>query len=326
MAKIKEKSILEIIREKHGQESMIRLGDKPATDLDVIPTGSISLDKALGIGGIARGRIIEIFGVESSGKTTLAQHIIKESQKQGGTCAFIDAEYSLDPAYSKKIGVNMDDLLLSQPDNGEEALEIVETLVKTNKVDVIVVDSVSALVPKAELEGDMGERHMGLQARLMSQAMRKLTGIIAKTNTLVIFINQIRYKIGVVYGNPEVRSGGNALKFYASTIFDMRPIAKIIKYKGTINEKVIGSRIRLKIVKNKVGSPHGKVEFDIMYNEGISKSGDVMDAGIKKGIIKKTASTYSFGEIKLGVGRENVKTFLKENENILKEIKTKIIC
>ena len=325
MAKIKEKSILEIIREKHGQESMIRLGDKPATDLDVIPTGSISLDKALGIGGIARGRIIEIFGVESSGKTTLAQHIIAEAQKKGGTCAFIDAEYSLDPTYSEKIGVNIKDLLLTQPNSGEEAMEIVETLIKTEKIDVIVVDSVSALVPKAELEGDMGERHMGLQARLMSQAMRKLTGIIAKTNTIVIFINQIRYKIGVVYGNPEVRSGGNALKFYASTIFDMRPISKIVKYKDTPKEKTIGSRIRLKIVKNKVGSPHGKVEFDIMYNEGISKSGDVMDAGIKKGIIKKTANTYNFGETKLGVGRENAKTYLKENEEILNKIKNLIL-
>jgi len=313
------KKIMEIIREKHGKESMIRLGDKPATNLSVISTGSISLDKKLGIGGVPRGRVIEIFGPESSGKTTLAQHIIAEAQKKGGLCAFIDAEYSLDLDYSKKIGIKVEDLLLSQPDTGEEALEILDTLVRTNQVAVVVIDSVSALVPKAELEGEMGERHMGLQARLMSQAMRKLTSSIANSNTTVIFLNQIRYKIGVFFGNPETTSGGNALKFFSSVRIDLRKKA-VIKNK----EEILGNRVRAKIIKNKVGSPFGETEFDIMYNEGISISGDVLDTGTVLEIIEKKGNSYSFGEVKLGVGREKAKTFLKENEDIFNQIKEKI--
>jgi len=313
------KTTIDGIKAKHGKDSIIRLGDKPATNLDGFSTGSISLDMAIG-GCIPRGRVIEIYGNESAGKTTLAQHIIAEAQKKGGNCAFIDAEHSLDPEYSKKIGVNVDDLILSQPDNGEQALDILEDLVRSGSFAVIVIDSVSALVPKAEIEGEMGDSHMGLQARLMSQAMRKLTGVIATSNTTVIFLNQIRMKIGIVFGNPETTSGGNALKFYSSIRIEMRKSAKIKK-----GEDIIGNRVKIKIVKNKVAPPFKTTEFDIMYNEGISTSGDVLDTGLKLEIIDKKGNSYSFGEVKLGVGREKAKTFLKENENILNEIKDKIL-
>jgi len=313
------KDVITAIKDKHGDGSVMKLGDKPPTNLNGFSTGSISLDIALG-GCVPRGRMIEIFGPESSGKTTLAQHIIAEAQKKGELCAFIDAEHSLDPEYSKKIGVKVEDLYLSQPDNGEQALSILEELASSNMVSVIVLDSVAALVPKAELEGEIGASHMGLQARLMSQAMRKLTGIVHKSNTLVIFINQTRMKIGRVFGNPETTSGGAALKFYASIRIRLAKSAVIKK-----GDEVIGNLVNAKIVKNKVAAPFKTAEFDIMYNEGISTSGDILDTGLKMKKLDKTGNTYSFGDIKLGVGRETAKTFLKENEKVLNQIRDLIL-
>ena len=304
------------IRSKFGDGSIMRLGDAKKMQVDAIPTGSLSLDLALSIGGVPRGRVIEIYGPESSGKTTLASHIIAEVQKLGGTAAFVDAEHALDPAYAEKIGVNIKDMLISQPDTGEQALDIVETLVRSGAVDVVVIDSVAALVPKAEIDGEMGDSHMGLQARLMSQALRKLTGIVSKTKTCVVFINQIRMKIGVVFGNPETTTGGNALKFYASCRIEVRRSAQIKK-----DEKVIGNQVNVKIVKNKVAPPFRTTQFDIMYNEGISISADTLDTGVNLGVIAKNGNTYLFGETKLGVGREAAKQFLKENPKLIKQIR-----
>ncbi len=313
-------SAMEQIRAKFGEGSIMKFGDARKTDVDAIPTGCLSLDIALGIGGIPRGRVIEIFGPESSGKTTLAQHVVAEVQKMGGIAAFVDAEHALDPLYAEKIGVNIKDLIISQPDSGEQALEIVETLVRSNAVDVVVVDSVAALVPQKEIEGDMGDQHMGLQARLMSQALRKLTGSISRTNTVVIFINQIRNKIGVFFGNPETTTGGNALKFYASVRVEIRRAAQIKQ-----GENIIGNRVKVKIVKNKVAAPFRTCEFDIMYNEGISLSGDVLDLGVDYDVIKKSGNSYSFGEIKLGVGRETAKKFLKEDAKLMKTLRKAIL-
>lgn len=320
---------LKAIQTKFGEGSIMKFGDSPKVDINVIPTGSIGLDMALGVGGIPRGRIIEIFGPESSGKTTLSLHIVAEAQKQGGICAYIDAEHAMDPEYTKKLGVNINNLLISQPDNGEQALEIVESLVRTGKIDVIVVDSVAALTPKDEIEGDMGAYHVGKQARLMSQALRKLTAIVARSKTVVIFINQIRMQIGVMFGNPETTPGGKALKFYTSVRLDIRKIAQIKK-----GEDVVGSRTRVKIVKNKVAAPFKQTEFDIIYNEGISKEGEIMALGEKFKIIEKTGNSYFYtgaGEkdekIKLGVGYDATRKFLKEDKKvstqILKEIKKK---
>ena len=313
-------SAIEQIRTKFGEGSIMRFGDARKTNVDAISTGCLSLDLAFGIGGVPRGRIIEIFGPESSGKTTLAQHIVAEVQKLGGIAAFVDAEHALDPDYAEKIGINVKEMLISQPDTGEQALEIVETLVRSNAVDVIVVDSVAALVPQKEIEGDMGDQHMGLQARLMSQALRKLTGIVSKTKTVVIFINQIRNKIGVFFGNPETTSGGNALKFYSSVRVEVRRSAQIKQ-----GEKIIGNRVKAKIVKNKVAAPFKTAEFDIMYNEGISLSGDLLDLGVENDVIKKSGNSYSFAEVKLGIGRENAKTTLKSQEKLMKEICNKIL-
>ena len=320
---------LKSIQTKFGEGSIMKFGDAPKVDINVIPTGSIGLDMALGVGGIPRGRIIEIFGPESSGKTTLSLHIVAEAQKKGGICAYVDAEHAMDPEYTKKLGVNINDLLISQPDNGEQALEIVESLVRTGKIDVIVVDSVAALTPKDEVEGDMGAYHVGKQARLMSQALRKLTAIVAKSKTVVIFINQIRMQIGVMFGNPETTPGGKALKFYTSVRLDIRKIAQIKK-----GDEVVGSRTRVKIVKNKVAAPFKQTEFDIIYNEGISKEGEIMALGEKFKVIEKTGNSYFYlpaGEktekVKLGVGYDATRTFLKENKkvagDILKEIKKK---
>ena len=308
------------IRSKFGDGSIMRLGDAKKMEVDAIPTGSLSLDLALGIGGVPRGRVIEIYGPESSGKTTLASHIIAEVQKLGGTAAFVDAEHALDPAYAERIGVNIKEMLISQPDTGEQALDIVETLVRSGAVDVVVIDSVAALVPKAEIDGEMGDSHMGLQARLMSQALRKLTGIVSKTKTCVVFINQIRMKIGVVFGNPETTTGGNALKFYASCRIEVRRSAQIKK-----DEKVIGNQVNVKIVKNKVAPPFRTTQFDIMYNEGISISGDTLDTGVNLGVIAKNGNTYLFGETKLGVGREAAKQFLKENPKLIKQIREAVM-
>lgn len=320
---------LKSIQTKFGEGAIMKFGDSPKVDINVIPTGSIGLDMALGVGGIPRGRIIEIFGPESSGKTTLSLHIVAEAQKQGGVCAYIDAEHAMDPEYTKKLGVNINNLLISQPDNGEQALEIVESLVRTGKIDVVVVDSVAALTPKDEIEGDMGAYHVGKQARLMSQALRKLTAIVARSKTVVIFINQIRMQIGVMFGNPETTPGGKALKFYTSVRLDIRKIAQIKK-----GEDVVGSRTRVKIVKNKVAAPFKQTEFDIIYNEGISKEGEIMALGEKFSIIEKSGNSYFYkptGEKaekeKLGVGYDNTRTFLKENkkisDQILKEIRKK---
>jgi len=316
---------IKAIQTKFGEGSIMKLGDSPKVDINTIPTGSIGLDMALGVGGIPRGRIIEIFGPESSGKTTLSLHIVAEAQKLGGICAYIDAEHAMDPDYTKKLGVNIDNLLISQPDTGEQALEIVESLVRTGKIDVIVIDSVAALTPKDEIEGDMGAYHVGKQARLMSQALRKLTAIVARSKTVVIFINQIRMQIGVMFGNPETTPGGKALKFYTSVRLDIRKIAQIKK-----GENIVGSRTRVKVVKNKVAAPFKQTEFDIIYNEGISKEGEIIALGEKFKIVEKTGNSYFYlpnaGEkIKLGVGYDSTRTFLKENkkvaEQILKEIR-----
>lgn len=308
------------IKERFGEGSIMKLGDANKIKVEAVSTGCLSLDIALGIGGVPRGRITEIYGPEASGKTTLAQHIVASVQKSGGTAAFIDAEHALDPEYARKIGVNVDELLISQPDNGEQALEIMETLVRSNGVDVVVIDSVAALTPKAEIEGDMGDSHMGLQARLMSQALRKLAGVISKTKTIVIFINQIRIKIGVFFGNPETTTGGMALKFYSSVRIEVRRSAQIKK-----GEEVIGNRVKAKIVKNKVAAPFRTTEFDIMYNEGISLSGDVLDVGVQNNVIKKSGNSYSYGDNKFGVGRETARLYLKDNPNILEEIRQKVM-
>ena len=308
------------IEKTFGKGSIMRMGqDNAHVDIEGVPTGSLGLDMALGIGGLPRGRIIEIYGPESSGKTTLALSVIAQAQKNGGTCAFIDAEHALDPSYAKKIGVDLENLLISQPDAGEQALEITDTLVRSGAIDVLVVDSVAALVPKAELEGEMGDSHMGLQARLMSQALRKLTSTIARSNTLVIFINQIRMKIGVMFGNPETTTGGNALKFYASVRIDIRSIGKIKD-----KEDIIGSQTRVKIVKNKVAPPFKVVDFDIMYGEGISKTGEIVDLGVKAGVIEKSGAWFSYNGDKIGQGRENAKTFLREHPEVALEIENKI--
>lgn len=308
-------SAIEQIKSRFGDGAIMKFGEAKTMRVDVVPTGCLSLDIALGVGGVPRGRIIEIYGPEASGKTTLAQHIVAEVQKLGGIAAFVDAEHALDPDYAKKIGVKIDELLISQPDTGEQALEIVETLVRSNAVDVIVIDSVAALVPRAEIEGDMGDSHMGLQARLMSQALRKLTGIISKSKTVVIFINQIRMKIGIVFGNPETTTGGTALKFYSSLRIEVRRAAQIKQA-----EKIIGNRVKAKVVKNKVAPPFRVCEFDIMYNEGISVSGDILDNGVLFKVINKSGNSYSCGEEKLGVGRETAKRFLKENPKLIKSI------
>lgn len=312
---------IEQIKTKFGEGAIMKFGEVPKTNVDAIPTGCLSLDLATGVGGVPRGRVIEIYGPESSGKTTLAQHIVAEVQKLGGIAAFVDAEHALDPDYAAKIGVDIKEMLLSQPDSGEQALEIVETLVRSNAVDVIVVDSVAALVPQKEIEGDMGDQHMGLQARLMSQALRKLTGIIAKSKTVVIFINQIRNKIGVFFGNPETTSGGNALKFYSSVRIEVRRAAQIKQ-----GDKVIGNRVKAKIVKNKVAAPFRTCEFDIMYNEGISIAGDLLDLGTEMEVIKKSGNTYSFNEEKLGLGRETAKKTIKSNTKLLTEIRKGILA
>ena len=307
------------IERAFGKGSIMRLGQQSNIDIEAISTGSLGIDIALGIGGLPKGRIIEIFGPESSGKTTLALSVIAQAQKKGGTCAFIDAEHALDLSYAKKIGVDIDNLLISQPDAGEQALEIADTLVRSGAIDVLVVDSVAALVPKAELEGEMGDSHMGLQARLMSQALRKLTATVSRSNTLIIFINQIRMKIGVMFGNPETTTGGNALKFYASVRIDIRRT-------GSIKDKddVIGSQTRVKIVKNKVAPPFKVVDFDIMYGEGISKTGELIDLGVKAGIVEKAGAWFSYKGEKIGQGRENAKIFLKEHPDIANEIEAKI--
>jgi len=305
------------IREKFGEGSIMKFGEAKKMFVETISTGCLSLDVALG-GGVPRGRIIEVFGPEASGKTTLTQHIIAEVQRNGGIAAFVDAEHALDPEYAKKIGVNIDDLLISQPDTGEQALDIVETLVRSNGIDVIVVDSVAALVPKAEIEGEMGASHMGLQARLMSQALRKLAGISAKSKTVVIFINQIRHKIGVFFGNPETTTGGNALKFYCSVRIEVRKAAQLKQ-----GENITGNRVKVKIVKNKVAPPFRACEFDIMYNEGISASGDLIDLGTELNVITKNGNSYTYGEEKLGVGRENAKAFLKGNPALMATLRQK---
>ena len=308
------------IEKAFGKGSIMRMGqDNAHVDIEAVPTGSLGLDMALGIGGLPKGRIVEIYGPESSGKTTLALSVIAQSQKNGGTCAFIDAEHALDPSYAKKIGVDLDNLLISQPDAGEQALEIADTLVRSGAIDVLVVDSVAALVPKAELEGEMGDSHMGLQARLMSQALRKLTSTIARSNTLVIFINQIRMKIGVMFGNPETTTGGNALKFYASVRMDIRSIGKIKD-----KEDIIGTQTRVKVVKNKVAPPFKVVDFDIMYGEGISKTGEIVDLGVKANIIEKSGAWFSYNGDKIGQGRENAKTYLREHPEVALEIENKI--
>ncbi len=306
------------ITKQFGDGSIMKLGDTKKADVELLPSGALSLDIALG-GGYPKGRIIEIYGPESSGKTTLTLHAIAEIQKQGGTAAFIDAEHALDPSYARKLGVDTDNLLVSQPDNGEQALEIAETLVRSNAVDLVVVDSVAALVPQAEIDGDMGDSHMGLQARLMSQALRKLTGIINKSKTTVIFINQIRMKIGVMFGNPETTTGGNALKFYASVRLDIRRIGQL-----KVGEEIIGNRTKVKVVKNKIAPPFRLAEFDIMYNEGISLTGDVLDLAVLHGIVGKSGAWFDYNEGKIGQGREAAKNYLKENKDVLAEVEKKV--
>ncbi|MDD2566133.1 MAG: recombinase RecA [Candidatus Gracilibacteria bacterium] len=316
------KVALSMIEKQFGAGSVMRLGDKQGIKVETFSSGSMALDEALG-GGYPKGRIVEIYGPESSGKTTLTLHAIAEIQKIGGTAAFIDAEHALDPEYARKIGVNIDDLIISQPDYGEQALEIVDALVRSGAVDLIVVDSVAALVPKAEIEGAMGDSHMGLQARLMSQALRKITGVISKSNTTVIFINQIRMKIGVMFGNPETTTGGNALKFYASQRLDIRKKEKLESGAGDDRETT-GNRVKVKVVKNKIAPPFKEAEIDVLFNEGISKIGEILDIGSDKGIIKKSGAFYSYGEIKFGQGKENSKTFLKANPKLAAEIEKKI--
>jgi recombination protein RecA len=313
-------SALQQIERQFGKGSIMKLGsDNPVMDVEATSTGSLGLDIALGIGGLPKGRIVEIYGPESSGKTTLTLHVVAEEQKKGGVCAFIDAEHALDPSYARKLGVNLDDLLISQPDTGEQALEIVDTLVRSGAVGLIVIDSVAALVPKSEIEGDMGDMQMGSQARLMSQAMRKLTASIGRSNCMVIFINQIRMKIGVMFGSPETTTGGNALKFYASVRLDIRRTGAIKD-----RDEVVGNATRVKVVKNKVAPPFKEVEFDIMYGEGISKTGELVDLGVKAGVVEKSGSWYSFKDERIGQGRENAKTFLKTNPKIALEIEDKI--
>lgn len=310
---------LDTIEKQFGKGSIMRLGDAHKTAVECIPTGSLALDLALG-GGLPKGRIIEIYGPESSGKTTLALHAIAEVQKSGGTAAFIDAEHALDPAYAKRLGVKVESLLISQPDNGEQALEITETLVRSSAVDLVVVDSVAALVPRAEIEGDMGDSHMGLQARLMSQALRKLTGVISRSNTTVIFINQIRMKIGIMFGNPETTTGGNALKFYASVRMDIRRTSQIKQ-----GDRAIGNHCRVKVVKNKIAPPFREAEFDIMFNKGISRSGDVIDLAVKYDIIEKAGAWFAYKDAKIGQGREAAKNYLEENPKIMEEVAKKVI-
>ena len=308
------------IEKTFGKGSIMKLGDtQNAESMEAISTGSLGLDLALGIGGLPKGRVIEIYGPESSGKTTLTLHVIAECQKKGGTCAFIDAEHALDPVYAKKLGVNIDNLLISQPDTGEQALEITDTLVRSGAIDLIVIDSVAALVPKAEIDGEMGDSHMGLQARLMSQALRKLTGSISRTNCTIIFINQIRMKIGVMFGNPETTTGGNALKFYASVRLDIRRTGSIKD-----KEEVVGNSTKVKVVKNKVAPPFRQVEFDIMYGEGISKTGELIDLGVKAGFVEKSGSWFSYDSQRIGQGKENAKQFLKDNPKMADEIEKKI--
>ena len=304
-------ALLRDIQNKFGEGAIMKLGDAPKVDVGVVPTGSLGLDAALGVGGLPRGRIVEIFGPESSGKTTLTLHVIAEAQKLGGICAFIDAEHAMDPEYAKKLGVNINELLISQPDNGEQALEITESIVRSGKVDVIVIDSVAALTPKDEIEGDMGAQHVGKQARLMSQALRKLTAIAHKSQTVIIFINQIRMQIGVMFGNPETTPGGKALKFYSSVRIDIRKIAQIKK-----GEDVVGARTKVKIVKNKVAAPFKTTEFDIMYNEGISKQGELLALGEKFKLVTKSGTSYNYGEEKLGRGYDAARTFLRENPKV----------
>jgi len=309
------------IEKSYGKGSIMRMGDKPVDDVQAIHSGSIALDLAMGIGGYPKGRVIEIFGPESSGKTTLAIHAIAEAQKAGGIAAFIDAEHAFDPTYAQKLGIDIDELLISQPDNGEQALEIADSLIRSGAIDIIVIDSVAALTPKAEIEGEMGDSKMGLQARLMSQALRKLTGSISKTKTCVIFINQLRDKIGVMFGNPETTTGGNALKFYASVRLDIRKIGQLKD-----GEEVQGSHTRVKVVKNKVAPPFRKAEFDILYGEGISKVGEIIDLGVEINLIKKAGSWFSYGETKLGQGREGVKALLKDNPELMEELESKILA
>jgi len=308
-------STINQIERNFGKGSVMKLGEREVVEIDAISSGSLSLDMALGIGGLPKGRIVEIYGPESSGKTTLALHVIAEAQKKGGTCAFVDAEHALDPIYAKKLGVNTDEMLISQPDNGEQALEIADTLVNSNAIDVLVIDSVAALVPRAEIEGDMGDSHMGLHARLMSQALRKLTGSISRSQALVIFINQIRQKIGVMFGNPETTTGGNALKFYASIRMDIRRIGAIKD-----RDEIIGNQTRVKVVKNKLAPPFKSVEFDIMYGEGISKTGEILDLASKDGLVEKAGAWYSYNGERIGQGRENAKVYLKENPEIAEKI------
>jgi len=307
------------IEKKFGKGSIMRLGERDVSDIPAISTTSLSLDAAIGVGGVPRGRIIEIYGPESSGKTTLALHIVAEAQKAGGVAAYIDAEHAMDADYAGKLGVDIDQLLISQPDSGEQALEIAEALVRSNGVDVIVIDSVAALVPRAELDGEMGDSHVGLQARLMSQALRKLTGIVSKSKTCLIFINQIREKIGVMFGNPETTTGGRALKFYSSVRIDIRRTNQIKE-----GEEVVGSRVKVKIVKNKVAAPFRQAEFDVGYGEGISKTGELIDIGIENKIVEKSGSWFSYGSVRIGQGRENAKQFLAENPDLMNEIEVKV--
>jgi recombination protein RecA len=308
------------IERAFGKGSIMRMGQRSGDEqIEVIPSGSLGLDLAVGIGGLPRGRILEIYGPESSGKTTLALHAIAEAQKRGGTCAFIDAEHALDPTYARKLGVDVDNLLISQPDAGEQALEICDTLVRSGAVDVVVIDSVAALVPRAELEGEMGDSHMGLHARLMSQALRKLTGSVSRSNTMLVFLNQIRMKIGVMFGNPETTTGGNALKFYASIRMEIRRIGQIKE-----REEVVGNQTRVKVVKNKLAPPFRQVEFDIMYGEGISKVGELIDLGVKAGVVEKSGSWFSYDSQRIGQGRENAKQFLRDHKDIADRIEAKV--
>ncbi|CAA6604245.1 MAG: recombinase RecA [Alphaproteobacteria bacterium] len=307
------------IERAFGKGSIMKMGQKSAVEIDVIPTGSLGLDLGLGIGGLPRGRIVEIYGPESSGKTTLALHVVAEAQKRAGACAFIDAEHALDPIYARKLGVNLDDLLISQPDNGEQALEIADTLVRSGAIDVLVIDSVAALVPRAEIEGEMGDSHVGLQARLMSQALRKLTGSVSKSKCMIIFINQIRMKIGVMFGNPETTTGGNALKFYASVRLEIRRIGAIKE-----RDEVVGNQTRVKVVKNKLAPPFRVVDFDIMYGEGVSKMGELIDLGVKANLVEKSGSWFSYSGTRIGQGRENAKQYLRDNPKMAEEIETQI--